>query len=166
MRLRWRRRFAVAMDQATIEGCYANADRAEQVLKGLTEEWRVYIESNPWPSRVDDRTDPPWHCIYIDFTAPPPPRFAVIVGEIAHDLRSALDHLAWREAVERIGLQQAESDTDYPNVSCRTTTPLPWGPRHFLPVERCHDGHQRVLGAIGTGQMNVCRIERLLRWVY
>jgi len=98
------------MDQATIEACDAKADRAEEVLIGLADEWRVYIELNPWPSRVDDRTDPPWHSIYIDFTAPPPPRFAVIVGEIAHDLRSALDHLAWREAVERVGLQQAESD--------------------------------------------------------
>jgi hypothetical protein len=26
----------------------------------------------------------------------PPPRISVVVGEIVHDLRSALDHLAWQ----------------------------------------------------------------------
>jgi hypothetical protein len=66
----------------------------------------AFLESNPYPNWVDDRTEPGWHCIYFDFSPPPPPRFAVIVGEIAHDLRSALDHLAWREAVESVGLER------------------------------------------------------------
>ena len=96
------------MDQATIEGCKAKVDRAEELLEIGADQWRAYLKTNPWPSRIDDRTDPPWHRIYIDFTAPPPPRFAVLIGEIAHDLRSALDHLAWREAVECVGLQDAE----------------------------------------------------------
>jgi len=98
------------VDQATIDGCIAKVDRAEELLKALADEWRTFLDTNPWPSRVDDRTDPPWHSIYIDFTAPPPPRFSIMAGEVAHDLRSALDHLAWREAVECIGLEEAEGN--------------------------------------------------------
>ncbi len=83
---------------------------AEELLNLLAREWSAFLKTNPWPSRVDDRTDPPWYRVYLDFTAPPPPRFAIRVGEIAHDLRSALDHLMWREAVEHVGLQQAEAN--------------------------------------------------------
>jgi hypothetical protein len=96
------------VDQATIDGCAAKADMADELLNLLAREWRAFLDTNPWPSWVDDRTEPGWHRIYFDFTAPPLPRFSVRVGEIAHDLRSALDHLAWREAVECVGLQQAE----------------------------------------------------------
>ena len=88
----------------------AKVDRAEIRLDELADEWRAFLDTNPWPSWVDDRTEPGWHSVYFDFSTPPPPRFSVVVGEIAHDLRSALDHLAWREAVECVGLQQAESD--------------------------------------------------------
>ncbi len=96
------------MDQATLDGCNAKVDRAEELLETLADEWRAFLDTNPWPSRIDDRTEPGWHRVCLDFTAPPPPRFAIVVGEVAHDLRSALDHLAWREAVECVGLQEAE----------------------------------------------------------
>jgi hypothetical protein len=39
-----------------------------------------------------------------------PLRFAARVGEIAHDLRSTLDHLVWCEAVELVGYQRADKD--------------------------------------------------------
>lgn len=55
--------------------------------------------------------------------------------------------------------------TDYPTFPAASRRRRP-GPRHFLPVERCYDGHQSVIGAIGglagAGHVNVCRIERLL----
>lgn len=98
------------MDWATVEGCHAKVNRAEKLLDGGAVEWRAFLNTNPWPHWIDDRTEPGWHRIYFDFSTPLPQRFAVIIGEIAHDLRSALDHLAWREAVECVGLEKAESN--------------------------------------------------------
>src|ERR1700686_1002952 len=97
------------MDEPTLEGCSAKVDRAAEQMESLAHDWLEYLGSNPWPSRVDSLSDPGWHRIFMDFSAPAPPRFSIVVGEVAHDLRSALDHLAWREAVECVGPQQAES---------------------------------------------------------
>lgn len=96
------------MNQSTLDGCIAKVDRAELQVNVMGEEWRIFLESNPYPSwvEVDDETG--WNRVYFDFSAPAPPSFPVIVGEFAHDLRSALDHLAWREATECIGPEAAE----------------------------------------------------------
>ena len=95
------------MDQATLDGCTAKADRAEIQAQAFTDEWRIFRESNPYPSWVEVDKQTGWHRVWFDFSTPAPHSLPVIVGEYAHDLRSALDHLAWREAVERIGRDQA-----------------------------------------------------------
>jgi hypothetical protein len=96
------------VDQATIDGCIAKVDRAYEVLNLLADKWGVFLDMNPWPSWVEHDVETGWHRIYFDFSQPPLPLFSVMVGEMAHDLRSALDHLVWREAVECVGLKKAE----------------------------------------------------------
>ncbi len=97
------------MDQITLDGCTAKADRAEVQAQAFTDEWRSFRESNPYPSWVEIEKETGWHHIWFDFSTPAPSSIPVIVGEFAHDLRSALDHLAWREAVERVGVARAEA---------------------------------------------------------
>jgi hypothetical protein len=92
------------VDQVTLDGCTAKVDRAEIHVQAFTDEWRIFRESNPYPSWVEIDKETGWHHVWFDFSTPAPQTLPVIVGEYAHDLRSALDHLAWREAVERIGL--------------------------------------------------------------
>jgi hypothetical protein len=98
------------MDAATIIGCRAKVGRAEYLLKPIAEEWSVFLDSKPWPSRVEDGCKPGWYTVYVDFTTPPPPILSVIVGELAHNLRSCLDHLAWREVVEGLGREPTEDE--------------------------------------------------------
>lgn len=96
------------MDADTIAGCRAKADRAEASVEELASDWKAWVATNPYPSRIDVEPDRSEHRLYYDFSTPIPLRFPVRVGEIAHDLRSALDHLVWREAVELIGYKAAD----------------------------------------------------------
>jgi hypothetical protein len=98
------------MDKATLAGCHAKVDRAEEAIDRMAQEWVTWRESNPYPTRVqaDDATGE--HHVFFDFSTPAPLRFPVLLGEIAHDLRSALDHLVWREAVEHVGRKRAEKN--------------------------------------------------------
>jgi hypothetical protein len=97
------------VDQATLDGCIAKVDRAEVQAQAFTDEWRIFRESNPYPSWVEVEAQTGWHHVWFDFSTPAPSSIPVMVGEFAHDLRSALDHLIWREAVERIGFAQADA---------------------------------------------------------
>jgi hypothetical protein len=97
------------VDQTTIDGCRAKAVAAEERLSLMADEWSAWLAEDAYPSWVvESDADHGRYSVYFDFSSPPPPRFSVIAGEIAHDLRSALDHLAWREAVEWIGPEKAE----------------------------------------------------------
>lgn len=88
------------MDAATITGCRAKVDRAETSIKELADDWTAWIATNPYPSRIDVDRDLGEYRLNFDFSTPLPPSLPVRVGEIAHNLRSALDHLIWCEAVE------------------------------------------------------------------
>lgn len=88
------------MNQATIEGCRAKIDRAEASIEESAGEWTAWLATNPYPSRIDVDRDVGEYRLYFDFSTPIPLDFPVRVGEIAHHLRSALDHLVWCEAVE------------------------------------------------------------------
>jgi hypothetical protein len=100
------------VDQATLDGCIAKVRRAEELSKLLADEWRAFLKTNPYPSRVYADTEPGWHIVEFDFSIPTPPVLSVIAGEIAHDLRSALDHLVWRQAIEHVGIDIAEANAN------------------------------------------------------
>jgi hypothetical protein len=106
------------VDEATLDGCIAKVRRAEKLLKSLADEWGAFLETHPYPHRVYADTEPGCYVVEFDFSIPTPPVLAVIAGEIAHDLRSALDHLVWREAVEHKGIDIAEANAN------RITFPL------------------------------------------
>lgn len=91
------------MDEPTIAACRAKVARAKEGLEVLADKWRAWIDSQPYPSRIEADRDTGWHCVYFDFSTPVPPMFSVVAGEIAFHLRSALDYLAWQEATEHIG---------------------------------------------------------------
>ena len=98
------------MDAATVIGCRAKLGRTVQLLKAIESEWRAFLDKKPWPSRIEDGCEPSWYTIYFDFTTPPPPVLSVMIGELAHNLRSCLDHLAWREAVEGLGREPTKDE--------------------------------------------------------
>jgi hypothetical protein len=82
------------VDQATLDGCLAKVDRAEGLTRTPASEWNAFLDTEPWPSRIEHDADTGWYSVYFDLTLPLPPVLGIIVGELAHDLLSALDHLA------------------------------------------------------------------------
>jgi hypothetical protein len=96
------------MDETTLQGCFAKLDRADEAIEAAERELDVWLASKPYPTRVDVDREKGEHRVFFDFSVPLPPRFPVLLGEITHDLRSTLDHVVWREAVEHVGPRQAE----------------------------------------------------------
>jgi hypothetical protein len=154
------------VDQATLDGCRAKIDGARKQLSVMADEWSGWLAEKPYPSWViESDTDPGRYCVYFDFSTPPPPAFSVIAGEIAHDLRSALDHLAWREAVECVGPEQAECHATV------ITFPLAKGPADFKSAQTLSyvgadaravmERHQPYQGGQGDGPKSL----GLLHWL-
>jgi hypothetical protein len=77
---------------------------ADSQLKMLGDVWGKYLRSEPRPYDFSLHIDPKSgdHTIYAEIVEPPPPMLSVIVGDVLHNLRSSLDHLAW-ELVIRAG---------------------------------------------------------------
>lgn len=91
------------MDQATLDGCFEKVRRAEELRGELERIVETFANTNPYPAWVEGDRNTGQYSIFIDYSPPPPIKMAVVFGEHLHDLRSALDHLAWREAIEFIG---------------------------------------------------------------
>src|SRR3954451_8653936 len=87
---------------ADLAGARAKLDRAEQHLYALDRGMRAWAERKPY--RLVERFDPrPGETVgdirfAVAGVAPPPPVLGVHLGEVVHDLHSALDHLAWAVA--------------------------------------------------------------------
>ncbi len=85
--------------------------RAFQQIDALRGEINGFRESEPYRFRTDREGD--WHVIRVnEVFREPPPEWGVIVGEIAHDLRSALDGLVWQLAKRDRGIES--TTTEFP----------------------------------------------------
>jgi len=91
-------------------GWRAKLDRSKEALAHLETEVADFIRDKPYDLAQEIRGDAMVHELRL--VKEPPLRFGVIAGEIAHDLRSALDHVAW-SLVERNG-QSPDRDTAFP----------------------------------------------------
>ncbi len=90
--------------QAALGGVFAKINMADTQLKMLDRVWGEYLGLDPRPYNFVVHTEPETgaHTIYAELVAPPWPMLSVIVGDVLHNLRSGLDHLAW-ELVLRAG---------------------------------------------------------------
>jgi hypothetical protein len=82
-----------------LDGCREKIARAERHMHDLDVEWRRWLDTNPhrvvpeYRPQAPDYTQISVHLIY--YMERPPVLLSVILGEIVHNLRSTLDHLAW-----------------------------------------------------------------------
>lgn len=67
--------------------------RAREHLAGLDAEIRAYCESGAAGLRFDETCNQA-RLLFV-LNAPPPPRLSILVGDVVHNARSAIDHLAW-----------------------------------------------------------------------
>jgi hypothetical protein len=92
-----------ALEEA-LSGVREKLRRAEHHLETLQVEWRKHPgpDLSPYRFTIHIKPDTGDHFIHAEFVKPPPLLLSVIVGDVLHNLRSALDHLAW-EMVKRAG---------------------------------------------------------------
>lgn len=80
----------------SLEGCWEKLRRAEEQLDALEPLLKAYVESAPFEVTSEKPNAEGWRVQRFTNVVSPPLSFGVIVGEIVHDMRSALDHLVWQ----------------------------------------------------------------------
>lgn len=78
---------------ATLRGCQAKIDRTREHLDALKTAAHEATETGTNRLIVEDKGD--WKIVKVQMCEPPI-RLSVIAGDIVHNLRSGLDHLAWQ----------------------------------------------------------------------
>jgi hypothetical protein len=85
-----------------LSGPESKVKRAKQHITDLESLIGIFKQSNPWSEwRYTELDSGDWVVLFQELR-PIPPTFASIIGDAIHNLRSALDHLAW-ELVESNG---------------------------------------------------------------
>ena len=87
------------MAAASLEGVWAKLARAEKHHDLLEQELGDFIEQDPQPIGLSIPyldTESGWHVCLAIARQPPPPRLGVLLGDLLHNVRSALDHLVWQ----------------------------------------------------------------------
>jgi hypothetical protein len=79
------------------DGIRAKLKRVQQNLEAMDTENGAYIASHPYTIVPEFEDETGWHRIEL-WAQPPRPIFGIIIGEAIHNLRSALDQLAWQLA--------------------------------------------------------------------
>jgi hypothetical protein len=79
-----------------LEGVRAKLERAEESIEELEREFGAFLAGNPYeiPGKFYPKRSE--YVFRFRVIEPLPLRWGVLVGEIVHDLRSALDHLLWQ----------------------------------------------------------------------
>ena len=100
-----------------LEGVRAKLDRAAEHLTVLDEETAAFFESKPYVVEAEFDADVTEYVFYITPTRQPPLRLGLLLGDCAHNLRSALDHLTCALAVLDTGGTATCERTQFPICS-------------------------------------------------
>ncbi|MCE9621865.1 MAG: hypothetical protein K8R99_05915 [Actinomycetia bacterium] len=85
------------MSEASLRGVEVKLARAREHARTLHEESRAFFEQDLYRFVVDVHNDGRKHVWRTDCDPPSlPDHFAALLGDFVHNLRSALDHLAWQ----------------------------------------------------------------------
>lgn len=129
---------------ASLDGCSAKLARAEELWQALYGELIAFLERLPY--RLEGRFEPgdeenhgDW-VVRVAVTEAPPLRWSVVMGEIVHDLRSALDHLAWQLVLLDGG--QPTRSTQFPIYRVEADFRAPAGQSRLTGMSDAH--HQQL----------------------
>ena len=87
--------------------------RANAHLKTLQEETRAFFDRSPYGVVDDFDPETSRYTFRVAVFESPPPQWGVIVGDIVHNLSSALEYIAW-ELVKLNGNEPTEGVTGFP----------------------------------------------------
>jgi hypothetical protein len=84
--------------------CWLKIGRAEEHFQCLQSEIKAWTNSEPYSSTTKRNADGSRHAVSVSFNRTPPfDRLALIAGDCAHNLRSALDHWTYACAITKSG---------------------------------------------------------------
>jgi hypothetical protein len=88
-----------------LEAANAKRDRAREHVESLEDEADEFLGGYPYRVEVVSNPDPEvtWHTAKLKIVKEPPPRLSVLVGEVAYECISALNHLVWELATRKLG---------------------------------------------------------------
>ena len=83
--------------EPSLDGVRAKVDRAQEHFKTLQEEVRAFLGDKAYEGFVEFDPETRWRAQKVRvLKTPPSMRWGILVGEVAHHLRSSLDHLVWQ----------------------------------------------------------------------
>jgi hypothetical protein len=85
----------VMASYTTFDAIIAKVDRAKEHLRDLQRELRSFFASDPYVVATKVAPETRRLIYYVADVADPPVKLSMIVGDAIHNLRSALDHLAY-----------------------------------------------------------------------
>jgi hypothetical protein len=131
-----------------LDESWAKIVRAHEHIDSLNAEaalWLQEMERNDdtISTRYEIDTETGWCEAFIaNIPQAPPFRFGLIVGDVVHNLRSALDHLAW----ELANLNRPERGEDRVTKFPIASTPGEFKKRHVqLSMEHIHPDHREMI---------------------
>lgn len=81
------------MKVASLDGVRAKLDRAHEHLTALHAETGAFVESEAHAFRGQVQKEESRYVVRLEMREAPPIRLSILVGDLVHNLRSALDHL-------------------------------------------------------------------------
>ena len=131
----------------SLESARLKLCRAKVHLEALNAKVAVFIEGRPYAFFVDVNADKTEHVFRIQILEDPNPTIPVVLGDYIHNLRSALDNLAWSLALKSSGGKLARFDKG--QVAPRHISfPIHRNAGAFVQAEFWQYVHPRYLGAI------------------
>jgi hypothetical protein len=79
-----------------LDGVHGKLERAHENIVNLEREIRAFLETGPYPVIPNDDPKVIQEALKAHANRVIPIRFSVLSGEIIHQLRSCLDHIAWQ----------------------------------------------------------------------
>jgi len=122
---------------APLDSARAKLNRAQAHLETLEEETTRFFADNAYPIVHDLDADRLYHRYRVKLGKPFPKTWPLIIGDCAHNARSALDHIAWELAGSDPGDRQTqfpifvEADT-FASQGVRTIAKVPPRPRALI----------------------------------
>jgi hypothetical protein len=134
-----------------LDGINEKTLRAKTHFQALQVAAKAYVESNPCTLRLQPDPESGSHFMIAERLTPPPMLLSVIVGDLVHNLRSALDHMMWN-LVE-------VTATHPPNV--RTQFPIFDHPDKFAEQVTVPRERGKASYALGVDDLTLADIEGL-----
>jgi hypothetical protein len=111
----------VRVDSEAVEGIKAKINRAHDHLEFLNGEFQVWLKGQPYGLDREIHAQGAKHVWRLRITEPMPPMWGVILGEMIHDLRSALDQAVYWLTIDNRGVELP--GTQFPIFTSRLGRP-------------------------------------------